>query len=113
MTRQVFSHFHKKGITYKNSDMKDAEQSAHAFWMTTWNDTAELRPRYGRLPNQEVVDVTDCEKIRNIACPKWNLENYKDLIQVFLFQVLKLLMLRGQKEVSAFVLYFSILLLSN
>jgi hypothetical protein len=41
------------------------------------------------------------------------LKDYGDLITVFTFQLLKIFMLRAQKEVSACVLYLGSNLLSN
>ena len=99
MIRTLFAHFAKKSVAYKNKDFKEADLSFHAYWKTTWDDTSNERPKYGRLPNQAIVDVTDCQKVRNDANPPWNLNDYKDLVMVFTFQLLKLFMLRAQKEV--------------
>jgi hypothetical protein len=100
MMRQLFSHFAKKTITYKNKDFKEAKHSFHAYWKTTWDNTSIQLPKYRRLPNQAIVDVTNCVKVRNNAKPPWTFDNFKDMLYTFVFQFLKVFMLWGQKEVS-------------
>jgi hypothetical protein len=113
MTRQLFSHFAKKSITYKERDFKETQHSFLAYWKTTFDDTSNQRPKYGRLPNQAIVDVTDCQKVRNSAKPPWDFDNFKDVTFIFVFQFLKVFMLRGQKEVSTCVLCLVSILFSN
>ena len=62
---------------------------------------AKLRPEYGRAPFQPLFDDGEDWKMRNLANPPFDIQKkWWDLILVFMFYVMKLYMLRGQKEVS-------------
>jgi hypothetical protein len=103
MHKQLFADFNREGITIKLSNFKTFHGSFQAYWKGSFLATAQLRPDYGRLPNQAPVDQDEDFKLRNNAKPPWDFTQYNDLICVFVWQLLTTFMLRGCQEVRIFV----------
>lgn len=109
--KQLFSCFAQNGILYTKSDYRNAGAGAFtAVMKDIMGNACKYVDDYGRCPHRSEYDAEEDIKLRNNANPPWDLNNYDDLLDLTVWQVLTYYMLRGSREVS-FILFFHFLYL--
>lgn len=112
--KQLFSRFAQNGILFTKSDYKNAGAgSFNAVMKDIMGNACDYIDDYGRAPNRSNYDPEEDRKLRSCANPPWDLSNFDDLLDVFVWQVLTYYMLRGSREVGFFLLRWLIFLHSG
>jgi hypothetical protein len=89
--------FKRNGIVMEQRLLKKIKGSYDTMWRDRYLHALQFRDDFGTLPNQAAVDLKEEDKLRKYP---WNLENYKHLMLLMVFQGMKLYFLRASKEVS-------------
>jgi hypothetical protein len=97
--RMLFSIFKKNGITIQSREFRGRVGSFHAYWRTSFNETAQRDSTFGTRPNRAPVDEEMDNKIRSTpALDPFN--NYTHCLWLCAAAVLYLFGLRSVEEVS-------------
>ena len=105
MHRQLFAQFRRNGIQMSQGDFKNGGAGSYcAYWKSKMADAAKVIDDYGRMPRRSAFDKDEEYKLRNMANPPWNFNEYNDVLSLFVWQLLTVFMLRGSQEVSIMLL---------
>lgn len=104
--KALFAQFHRNGIEYTQLDYKNGGPGTYtAVVKGKMANACKHIDDYGRSPNRSDYDPEEDYKLRNCASPKWDFDNYDDILALTVWQVLTNFMLRGSREVR-FCLFF-------
>jgi hypothetical protein len=93
----LFAKFKRKGVWIEQRLLKKYPGSYDALWRARMANASKHRPDYARLPNQAIVDI---DEERKLWAVHWDLLEFKNLINLFVFRGMKIFILRASKEVS-------------
>jgi hypothetical protein len=93
----LFAEFKRKGVWIEQRLLKKYPGSYDALWRARMANASKHRPDYARLPNQAIVDIDEERKLRAVH---WDLSEFNNLINLFVFRGMKIFILRASKEVS-------------
>ena len=92
----LFAEFKRKGVWIEQKLLKKHPGSYDALWRARMANASKHCPDYARLPNQAIVDINEERKLRAVH---WDLFEFNNLMDLFVFRGMKIFILRASKEV--------------
>ena len=87
MTRQLFTCLKELGSMFTSQDFVGMKGSFHAYWTKTFKEAMEEQPDLGRTPFRAAVEHRDEFKMRHMADPPYNPDDYDDNMILTMWKV--------------------------
>ena len=101
--KQIFAEFKRNGILIEQKLLKQRRGNYNQLWLERMNEAVKHRTDYATLPKQAIVQVNENILLRMSATPPWDFESFDDILYLFVFIGMKIVILRASKEVRIYV----------
>jgi hypothetical protein len=95
----LFAEFKRRGVFMEQRILKQIKDSYFTMRQDRFADASKVRNDFGTLPNQAAADLEEEQKLRKYP---WSFENFKHLMMLMCFRVMKFYFLRASKGVSRY-----------